>query len=94
MNPYILRVTSGPDRWLAQGWPRWVAFTDVSGGPLSGNADFVYMSWTNLTTLGSSFNPNGVGAQALPLTEVTCGLLLLTVILAVVLGLVRPVARQ
>jgi hypothetical protein len=52
------------------------------------------MGWTNLTTLGSSFTPGDIGAQALNITEVTCGLLLLTVILAGVLASVHPVVRR
>jgi hypothetical protein len=81
------------DRWLARGWPSYFDSIDGSGKQLTHSADFVYMSWTNLTTLGSNFFPNSIGAQALNIAEVTSGVLLLTAILAVILGAVHPTVR-
>jgi hypothetical protein len=90
----VILIFAVSDRWLATAWPQYVTFKDALGGRLTGQTDFLYMSWTNLTTLGSNFTPGDIGAQALNIAEVTCGLLLLTVILAGVLASVRPVVRR
>lgn len=84
----VILMFAVADRWLATNWPEWAGFRAGQGQPLR-QEDFLYMSWTNLTTLGNSFNPVTIPAQALIVAEVSSGLLLLTVIVASILGAVK-----
>lgn len=85
----IVLMFAVSDRWLAQAWPQGVRFLGAQS-PM----DFLYMSWTNFTTLGNNFTPSTWWAEVLNLAEVTTSVLLLTMIVAVILGSINPTVQR
>jgi Ion channel len=84
----IIMMFAVTDRWLATAWPNGVQFKSAQS-----SFDFLYMSWTNFTTLGNDFTPVTPGAQVLNIAEVTSSLVLLAVIVAAIVGSIRPTVR-
>jgi hypothetical protein len=64
------------------------AFTTASGAGITAS-QFVYLSWTTITTLGSGFTPTTHGAELLQMAEVAEGWLLAGIGLAVFVGSVK-----
>jgi hypothetical protein len=56
--------------------------------------DYLYVSWTNLTTLGSEYSPTSTGARLLKMGAVTTGALLLGVVAARVADIRTKAAQR
>jgi hypothetical protein len=57
-------------------------FSLEQGPSATGAFDYLYASWANLTSLGSTFEPEGGGARFLAVLTTTTGIVLLGVLLA------------
>ena len=57
-------------------------FVDQAHKAAAGHFDYLYISWTNMTTLGNEYAPVSAGARVLRVGSVTSGVLLLSVIAA------------
>jgi hypothetical protein len=66
----------------------------ADSGPAARPFDYIYVSWSNMTTIGSEYTPNRALAQGLRLGAVTSGVLLLGVVVARTLEEVKKTERD
>jgi len=62
------------------------AFVDTTGAKLTQRMQFLYMSWTNLTTLGNSYTAATWYAQLLVMVQLASGLFLTVVVIALLVS--------